>query len=382
MKDVFITDMAAFLPNEPVNNEQIEDVLGKINDIPSRTKKRILKSNKITKRYYAIDPATGNFTHTNAQLVAEAVRKLSPHKDFSLDDIDCLSCGTTGPDLSMPGHALAVAGELKLRPCDAVSTAGICIAGVTALKYAYMNVAIGSAKNAVATGSELASSYMRANFFELGVDPEDDLEAQPLLAFHADFLRWMLSDGAGAAFLSDKKNEDGLSLKVDWIENMTYAGEFDTCMYAGGIKREDGSVKGWREAENAGDIVRDNYMPVKQDVALLKDNLLDTAVDRALMTVVEKYSLTPDDYAWYVPHYSSDFFREQFHDRMAEVGFSMPYEKWFTNLSYTGNMGSASIYVILAELFKSGKLEKGQKILCFIPESGRFSHCYMQLTVV
>jgi len=33
-------------------------------------------------------------------------------------------------------------------------------------------------------------------------------------------------------------------------------------------------------------------------------------------------------------------------------------------------------------LFKSGKLEKGERLLCFIPESGRFSHCYMMLTVV
>jgi 3-oxoacyl-[acyl-carrier-protein] synthase-3 len=44
--------------------------------------------------------------------------------------------------------------------------------------------------------------------------------------------------------------------------------------------------------------------------------------------------------------------------------------------------GSAAIYIIIEELFKSGKLEEGQKLFCFIPESGRFSHCYMMLTVV
>ncbi|PKN30566.1 MAG: 3-oxoacyl-ACP synthase, partial [Deltaproteobacteria bacterium HGW-Deltaproteobacteria-21] len=44
--------------------------------------------------------------------------------------------------------------------------------------------------------------------------------------------------------------------------------------------------------------------------------------------------------------------------------------------------GSASIYIIMEELFHSGRLKKGQKLLCFIPESGRFSHCYMLLTVV
>jgi len=35
------------------------------------------------------------------------------------------------------------------------------------------------------------------------------------MAFEKDFLRSMLSDGASAVFLSDKKNENGLSLKVE-----------------------------------------------------------------------------------------------------------------------------------------------------------------------
>jgi 3-oxoacyl-[acyl-carrier-protein] synthase-3 len=37
---------------------------------------------------------------------------------------------------------------------------------------------------------------------------------------------------------------------------------------------------------------------------------------------------------------------------------------------------------MLEEIFHSGKLKQGDKILCFIPESGRFSVAYMLLTVV
>jgi 3-oxoacyl-[acyl-carrier-protein] synthase-3 len=33
-------------------------------------------------------------------------------------------------------------------------------------------------------------------------------------------------------------------------------------------------------------------------------------------------------------------------------------------------------------LMRSGKLQDGDKVLCFIPESGRFSHCFMLLSVV
>ena len=77
MKDVYITDLAAFLPNEPVSNDEMEKVLGAVGrHIPSRIKKMVLKSNGIQTRYYAIDPATGKPTHTNAGLTAEAVRGL------------------------------------------------------------------------------------------------------------------------------------------------------------------------------------------------------------------------------------------------------------------------------------------------------------------
>jgi len=67
---------------------------------------------------------------------------------------------------------------------------------------------------------------------------------------------------------------------------------------------------------------------------------------------------------------------------MREIGFEITYDRWFTNLSTMGNTGSASIFIILAEMMHSGKLNAGDKLLCFIPESGRFSHCYMQLTAV
>jgi 3-oxoacyl-[acyl-carrier-protein] synthase-3 len=378
--EVYINDISSFLPNEPVSNDEIENVLGTINDIPSKTKKRMLANNKIVKRYYAIDPKTHKFTHTNAQLTAEAIRNLKPYKGFKLEDIQCLCCGSTSPDLIMPGHALMVAGELKLPPCDAVTTAGICIAGITSIKYACMNVATGSVENAVATGSELSSSYMRADYFNLEVDPNADIEKKPILAFNADFLRWMLSDGAGAVYVSGKKNETGISLKVEWIENYTYAGEFDTCMYAGGVKQEDGSIMGWREKNNSIEAATENFLAVKQDIKLLGSQIIKT-FERALGTVVEKYGLKPSEIDWYLPHFSSDFFKDKFYQGMKEIDFEIPYEKWFTNLPTTGNIGSASIYVIMEEIFKSGKLKKGEKVLCFIPESGRLSHCFMMLTV-
>ena len=291
--DVFINDVSAILPNSPVTNDIIEDVLGKVQGVPSKAKRLVLKSNQIAQRYYALDPGSGRLTHTNAQLTAEAVRRLQPYEGYVPGDIQCLCCGTTSPDLLFPGHALMVQGELGIPACEAVTTSGICLSGITAFKYACMSVAAGLASNAVATGSELASSYMRAQFLTPFYDGAADLETRPVRAFDADFLRWMLSDGAGAVFLSTEKRKDGLSLKVAWVDVISYAGVLETCMYGGGMKRADGSIVGWRQTEAFEPEAMPHRFSVRQDIKLLDVEIVRT-MGEALAHVVQKHRLHPD----------------------------------------------------------------------------------------
>lgn len=378
---VYINDMAIYMPNEPVFNDDIELVLGRIGYLPSRTRRIVLKTNGIKRRFYAIDRDTGKLTHSNARLAAEAVKNLNPYEGYKPEDIECLCCGTTSPDLLFPGHALMVQGELGLPPCETITTAGICLSGMVAFKYAYMNIATGMSGNAVAVGSELSSSYLRSTFFDQQSVTIQDPAKRSVLPFDADFLRWMLSDGAGAAFLSGRPNPDRISLRVDWIDHVSYAGEFDACMYAGGIKNGDGSVIGWRQMDGLDADHLKHTMAPKQDVRLLDQYIVET-MKRALAASVKKHGLVADAFDWFLPHYSSDYFREKAYQGMRRIGFEIPYERWFTNLSTMGNTGSASIFIILAELMHSGKIKAGDKLLCFIPESGRFSHCYMQLTAV
>jgi 3-oxoacyl-[acyl-carrier-protein] synthase-3 len=380
--DVFITDLAAFLPNDPVKNDQIEAVLGMVNQTPSRTKSIILRNNRIKRRYYAIDPETGVRTHTNALLAAEAIRALRPTEGFSPNDITCLCCATSQGDQLMPGHASMVHGELSSVPCEIVSTAGVCVSGMMALKYAFMNVAQGLHTSAVACASELASPTMRGHMSEIPESQEGNLEKNPELSFNSDFLRWMLSDGAGAAYLTNERPENKPALRIDWIEIISYANELDTCMYMGANKNSDGSLSFWRDVESPEDIVRNRSLLLKQDVKLLNDMVVPVTLGRALTTLIEKHKLKADDFDWFLPHFSSHYFRQTVYDQLKEIGFEIPDERWFTNLYDKGNTGSASMFIMLEELFHSGKLKKGERILCYVPESGRFATCFVQLTVV
>ena len=47
-----------------------------------------------------------------------------------------------------------------------------------------------------------------------------------------------------------------------------------------------------------------------------------------------------------------------------------------------GNTGSASPYIMLDELFRSGRIRPGHKLLMFVPESGRFSSGLIHLEAV
>ena len=376
---VYITGTSSFLPNAPVGNDDMERILGQVGDKPSRARQTVLRSNGIETRYYGIDPVTLAPTHSNATLTAEAVRALAD-EGFELDTLECLACGTSIADQLIPNHAVMVHGELGLPPLEAVAMTGVCLSGLASVKYAHMAVASGAHRNAVATGSELSSAMMSARNLQTE-SVSDDAEPKPEAALDRDFLRWMLSDGAGALLMQGEPREGRSNLRIDWIDMFSYAGEMETCMYAGAVKDTDGRVTGWARFTPA-ERARRTIMAVRQDVKLLNEYVAKYTVQRPLETLAVKRGLRGDDVDWFLPHYSSKYFRDKTHAYMIEAGVNVPQERWFTNLPYKGNTGSASMYIIIDELVRSGRLQKGQRLLAFVPESGRFAAGFMHLTVV
>ena len=378
INEVYITRLAKFLPNRPVENDQMEQYLGMIDGKPSKARRIVLRNNQITNRYYALDEQ-GRQTHTNAQLAAEAIRGLFDDR-ITVNDIELLTCGTTLPDQTLPSHTSMVHGELGGKPLEILSPAGSCATGMHAMKYAYLAIKSGEKNNAVCAASELFSTHMKSRNFEKETECLHLLDQNPIVAFEKEFLRWMLSDGAGAALLQNKPNPDGLSLRIEWIETISFANQLETCMYAGGEKQEDGTIKGWREFE-VDQLLNRSLFSMRQDVKLLGDYIYQMS-DTFLADIVRRRNINLDDIDYFLPHISSEFFRLKIDADSLEKGVHIPQEKWFTNLVRLGNVGAASIYFMLEEIFHSGLLKKGQKLMLGVPESARFSYVYGLVTVV
>lgn len=384
-RSVYINATGSFFPNSPVGNNQIENVLGMVKNRPSRSKRIVLESNQIKTRYYAIHPETRRPTHTNCQVTAEAIRDLfSRNPELSLKGADLLCCGTSTPDLLMPAHGQMVQGNLPDFSGEVVTTAGVCCSSMSALKMAYLSVLAGESSAAVVTGSEVTSKFMRSEFFESESDTQvEELKKNPMIAFEHEFLRWMLSDGAGALYLSGQPLSGKTNLKVNWIEGRSYANEQPVCMMAGGRRDKDGSITPWKDLRVSEDTEQRKYiMNASQDIRLLKDCISLYTVERPLNELKKKRGLNPGDYRWFLPHFSSDFFKTILFDSLTKIDFQIPYDRWFTSLYEVGNIGSASILVFLNELIRKHSLNQGEKILCYIPESARFTAYYMELEVV
>jgi 3-oxoacyl-[acyl-carrier-protein] synthase-3 len=376
---VYINATSAYFPNDPVPNDEMEEYLGYIDGRPSKSKKIVLRNNGIVNRYYALDK-NGKSTHTNAQMTAQAVKELFKNYPDKIKEIELLSCGTSSPDQMMPSHGVMTHGWLpEAESVEVVSPSGVCCAGMHAIKYAYLAIKSGETKLAVATGSERFSGLLVSDVFEEEAQKLKEMEENPFIAFQKDFLRWMLSDGASAFLMSDKPNENGLSLRVDWIEGASYANVMDTCMYMGGEKMEDGSLKGFMDYTPE-EIMNKSIFSVKQDITLLSDNIVHLG-GKKIKEIMDKKGLTAADVDYFLPHISSDFFKGRIYELVEIYGGGIPYEKWFINLYTVGNVGAASIFLMINELFNSGRLKKGERLLLLVPESARFSYMYAMLTV-
>ena len=365
---VYITSSGAYLPGDPVDNQKIETVLGLVHNKPSRLKKKILKSNGILTRHYAIDSDHKTYI-SNAEMAKEAGLKCLDESYLPLEHIDLLSCATSQGDLVLPGFASMVQAQLELPNVEIHSSHGICSSSLMALKHGFLSLATGEHNSALVIASELASRLFKASRYERLNNPDQ-------LDFNAEFLRWMLSDGAGALLLENQPRD--ICFKIDWIKGFSHADAYSVCMSVGSPSDEK-DFRTWQdfptyaEAESAGALL------IRQDIRLL-ENAIKTGTEGFLKLVKDEL-VVPQSIDHVLCHYSSHYFKGKIFSMLEQAGVVIPEERWYTNLYTRGNTGCASIFIMLDEFRRTHTLQPGQTVFCMVPESGRFNNMYMKLTV-
>jgi 3-oxoacyl-[acyl-carrier-protein] synthase-3 len=367
--NVYITSTGSFLPGPPIGNDAIEEVLGLVNGQRSRLKSRILKSNGIRSRHYAIG-RDGRTTHSNTEMAVAAARDCIDRAGVGADAIGMLSCATTQGDLVLPGFGSMVQAGLDLSEVELITTHGICSCSLMAVKAAANALRVGDHSTALVVGSELASRLFKHTRYEAAGGYE-------AVDFNSEFLRWMLSDGAGAMLLETRPR--GPALRVDWIRSFSHADAFPVCMSIGS-PTDASDARTWQDFATYAEAEAAGALLIRQDVRLL-EHIVKLGVDGALRLIHEGL-LDMRRLDHLLCHYSSHHFRGKIFDMLQMAGAAVAEEKWYTNLYERGNTGCASIFIMLDEFLREGRARVGDTILCMVPESGRFNTAYMHLTRV
>jgi 3-oxoacyl-[acyl-carrier-protein] synthase-3 len=344
MTDAYITGVGAYLPGEPVDNQQLAARFGGSSPRDAALRDRALAANGIRTRHYAVD-GHGQTLMLNEELAAHAVGRALADRGLPVSAVRMLATGTTQGDVLVPGFASMVHGRLGGGPMELLSAGGVCASGMAALKGAVSAVRLGEHPVAVALGSELVSR---------------SLVSRPADAPDTGFLRWTLSDGAGAVVLEPAPRPGGLSLRVDWMHLVSHAHDHPVCMSAGldfGAKPEPGAT--WLDQPTAAGSDTAGPPRLRQDMSALPA-LVDVGV--AEFTALVQAGKIDPEVEHVLCHYSAEHFRAKLFARLREAGHEPDEERWFTNLHTAGNTGAASIFVML--------------------ESGRFTLAFAMLTCV
>ncbi|MGW9182629.1 3-oxoacyl-[acyl-carrier-protein] synthase III C-terminal domain-containing protein [Agromyces sp. NPDC055661] len=363
----YLTGFGRYLPGDPVDNDGIVARLGGDDAVTERIRRRILDANGIRTRHYALDEQ-GEPTELNEELAVKALRAALDDRGIDASDLRMLACATTMGDVLVPGFASMVHGRLGGGPMQLLTASGVCASSLAALDAAASKIRLGDHPRAAVVGSELASRSLRQRRF-------DGIRA----GMDSHFLRWMLSDGAGAVVLEFQPHPTKPSLRLDWVRHVSLAHEHEVCMRAGMEGAEPVVGHTWQDVDLA-DAEASGMFVIRQDVSML-DDLADAGLEQFEELVdIGLVDVTHLDHV--VCHYSTNVFRDLAFEGLRRRIPTLDTDRWYSNLETRGNTGSASIFIALEEAWHEGRFAPGETVLLAVPESGRFSFAFAHLTVV
>jgi 3-oxoacyl-[acyl-carrier-protein] synthase-3 len=373
MGDAYIASMGKFLPGDPVPIDEIDDHIGALGEGVTKLRDRVVANSGIQTRHYALGRDQES-RYSAAGMAAEAIADALARIGLDPNELDLIAAASSGPDLLAPGLASMVHGELGTGPCETVTHSGVCCSGAQALKNAYLHVKHDGKKNAVACAVEFTSRFLKKSW----VSYSRERGGAPVTLDGA-FLRYILSDGAGAALVRDEPGPGATNLRIDWISQRSYANAGPPVMYCGTDKPE--STKSWLDYADPEEAALHGALAFRQDLRRLPE-VVRVCVDEH-DRLVNEGMFEPGKVRFVAAHYSSEIMkRAALREFASRGGRYVPGDRWRSNLATVGNVGAAAIYLILEELLAEGELEDGDQVLCMVPESGRYSISYMLMSAV
>jgi 3-oxoacyl-[acyl-carrier-protein] synthase-3 len=360
---VSVAGTGSFLPNDPIPNDRLDEVLGPLNDAPARVQSfvknigpRMLASGGIERRHFAIDPKTGHLTHTIAGLAEEAARRALDAAGKRPSDVEFLLLSSPSYDQTTPPTTTILQERLGIENCAEMEIHSNCAGVGKCMQVAYDALRAGRYKTALVTYAQLSSVYLRRSYFN-----------QAHMNKTQAALRYILADGSGAVLLEaiETLNGDRIPREVLGTFVESVGGKRPAGMTAGGGVADliDEGSQICAMFEKGSHHLDQDFTAVNRDAGpLLRDGVL---------RMVQSLGLDPgavDHYVYSIPTrqlYNDNIgqFVQQLHATRDKIKF---------RAQNTGYCGGASILLHFDEMVRSGEIKPGQTVALHSVESSKW----------
>lgn len=355
---VRITGTGSYQPGHPLTIDEVDLVLGELTGAPKKIqdwmkRMRLLMKEllEVERYHYAIDPVTREFMDDNISMSVKAARKALEMAGTPSHEIEFISYGSAHMD-QMPTPSVRIQEALGIDHCGEVSVHANCTSAYKALLLAHDLIKNGRYKNALVISSGISSSELRAEYYN-----------QPIVRKEELFLRYFLSDGAGAVVLqADDEQGAGLHLNSVYIESV------------GGNK--PGAMKNkrpayWMNPKEEFELGYHHLSQMFQDE--LRKNFHEpggTVFFHGLQRYLQKYPIDLSRLKYFQVNFPSKHISEMIIEECEALGISK--DKLYTKLSNLGYPGPPMAFICLDEILRNEALSGGDLILSFVTEVSKF----------
>ena len=313
----FIKAISYYLPERVMTNEEL------VHEFPEWSVEKVAQKVGVESRHLAADRETAG------DMAEKAAKKLFSEYNISPSEIDFVMLCTQSPDHFLPSTACILQDRLGIPTSAGAFDYNLgCSGCVYGMAVAKGLIAGGIAKNVLLLTAETYNKYLH---------PSDKSN------------RSIFGDAAAACLISAEGIAEigNMSLGTDG------SGAKHLIVETGAARHK--AATGKETIDDDGHIRRDDYLYM--DGSAIFNFTLDT-IPIMMKEILEKNMLDKSDVDYYVFHQANKFMLNTI--RKVCV---LPKDKFYVNLSETGNTVSSTVMIGLKQCLESGSITSGMKVM-------------------
>jgi 3-oxoacyl-[acyl-carrier-protein] synthase III len=356
---VYVCGSGSYLPGEPVAFDDIEGVLGELHQAPERIKKWLKRTQPVMKElldidyvHYGMDRRTREFNEDNISMAVAAAKKALEYSGLQAGDIDLICYGSAHQD-QMPTASVRIQEALGIEVCDELSIHANCTSAYKALYLGHQLISGGQNRNALVLSANMSSSELRAEYYN-----------QELVDKESLFLRWFLSDGAGALVLSSEREYScGLAIDTTFIESI--GGRRPSLMYN---KRPALWLNPRQEYDLACHHLRQHFSNALSTTAFQDGD--GSIFLNGFKRMLARSSIAMADIRYFQINLPTKHIVDSIVGEFSELGMSPAV--FYSKLDQLGYCGPPMVFICLDKIIREEKFNQGDCVASFVTEVSKF----------